>query len=212
MKKLLLFCLFLVSLQSAKCQMDSTKLANYTKWNSGVTFTIQVGSWEPLGNLKNTFRTNFNIGAKAGFPLLSKVRFDIGFSINVPQQAKPFMYYADDTTFLAWSSNTVNGMLGFWFAHEQQLGHTFFFDKYAGFGIGFIQTTSKRRPCKTCEEETYSVDTAIVNVGLSLRKIVSRRSSLGIYVEYNFAPYSLFGRVKNEFGTSYLISGVSIRF
>ena len=191
---------------------SSDTISEYEYWNYGMTFTIQGGIWKPIGSLDRTFNINPNIGFRWGSPITKQLRIEAGTSINIPINSEPFEYFTDDSTFIAKSKNTVNGVLGLWISHEHRISKKLFFDKYFGLGVGFIQT-DKKKPNPTSENDNwYGVETTNFNFGLGLRMIAFRKRSIGLYIEYNFVPYPLFGRVDKDFGNSSIVSGIYYRF
>jgi len=216
MKKaiLIFFTFFIAQItygQSNKVESDT--ISEYEYWNYGMTFTIQGGLWKPVGNLDRTFNLNPNIGIKWGFPITKQLRIEAGTSINIPLSSEPFDYYInDDSSFIANSKNTVNGILGLWINHENRFGKKFFLDKYFGLGIGFIQTDKKKLNPTSENDNWYGVETVNFNFGLGIRKIAFRKRSIGIFFEYNFAPYPVFSRVNKNFGNSSIITGLLYRF
>jgi len=190
----------------------SDSISEYEYWNYGMSITIQGGIWKPLGNLDRTFDLNPNIGLKWGLPITKQLRIELGTSINIPINSESFEYTTDDTTFIANSKNTVNGFLGLWVSNENRISTKLILNKYFGLGIGFIQTNNKEPTLKNGNGNNYSIETVNLNFGIGLRKIVFIKRSIGLYLEYNFSPYSLFGKVNNNFGYSSIITGVSYRF
>jgi len=180
----------------------------YDNWNYGITYSIEAGIWQPLGNLNNTFKTNPNIGLKFGFPISKPFRIELGTSVNIPINSEPFLYTTNDTSFNAHSINTVNGILGLWVSHEKRIKKNVFIDKYFGLGLGLIQTGEENIK----DNNYYTIETINFNLGVKLRRIIFKKRSIGIFMDYNFAPFSLFKKVNDNFGNSYLTSGISYRF
>lgn len=216
MKIFILTLLFLIGFQRLQAQNDSLK-ANTIKacddYNKGVTYSFQLGIWKSLGLLDTSLNTNPDFGFKWQFPISKTLKLEFGANFNIPINAKSFKYYLGDSIFTVKSKGGVNGLMGFWIAHENRIKTSIIFDKYFGIGFGFISTNKKKKQVRSrYEDYWYSVNTFNFNFGLGLRKIVSAKGSLGCFIEYNYAPYSWFGRVKSDFENSYLITGVSYRF
>lgn len=199
-----------IDAQNKKIQTDT--LTEYDYWNYGITCTIQGGIWKPLGSLQETFSLNPNIGFKWGFPITRQIRIAFGASINIPIDSEPFDFFIDDSTHQVNSQNTANGIFGFWIGHETQLKEKYFFDKYIGIGVGFIQTDKKKENPSDENDNLHSVQTINLNFGIAVRRKVFRKRSLGFFLEYNYAPYHMLNRVKKDFGNSYLLTGITYRF
>lgn len=197
--------------QSAGIESDT--IPEYDYWNYGMTFTIQAGVWKPIGNLDKIFNVNPNIGGRAGFPISQYLRLEIGASLNIPLNSESYTYYAKSDTLIANSKKELNGILGVWIGHEKKIAKKLFFDKYLGVGVGMLGTGLEKPESEQSENNKwYGVETINFNFGLSLRHIIFRKRSVGLFFEYNFAPYNMFGRVDRGFGNSFLITGLLFRF
>ncbi|MEE9408937.1 MAG: hypothetical protein V3V28_12780 [Polaribacter sp.] len=196
--------------QNNKAKLDT--ISKYDYWNYGMTFSVQVGVWIPLGNLKKTFNLNPSIGFKIGVPIAKNLRIEGGTIINVPLKSEVFEYFDKDKSFFTKSKNTVNGTLGVWLKHENIFNEKYFLDKYFGIGVGFIQTDEKKINSKNENDQWYGVESVNFNFGLEIRKIAFIKRSIGIFIEYNFTPYTIFKNVSNDFGNSSISTGLSYRF
>ena len=215
--KIQIVIIFIISLiaQLSYGQSDketSDTISEYEYWNKGMIFSIQGGIWKPIGNLDRTFNINPNFGFKWGLPITKQLRIELGMSINIPINSEEFEYITDDSSFIANSRITVNGVLGLWINHENRLGKELFFDKYFGVGVGFIQTDQKKPNPSSENYNWYGVETTNFNFGLGLRRIAFRKRSIGICIEYNFVPYQWFGHVDNDFGNSSIVTGIYYKF
>lgn len=192
--------------------LDSDTMSEFDTWNQGMTFTVQVGAWLPMGDLRETFSTSPNLGFRFGFPVSEFLRIDLGASVNVPLNAESFEYNDRGNRFIAKSENTVNGILGIWLANETRVNTNFIFSRYVGLGVGFIQTDTKKFDTADGTDEWFGVETVNLNIGISLSRIVLENNAIGVFIEYNYAPYSLFNRVNKGFGNRYIITGLQYRF
>ena len=118
----------------------------------------------------------------------------------------------DDSILNVTSKRTVNGVIGAWISHESQLANQYFFDKYIGIGFGLINTDRKKENSTGQNDDFYGIETINLSVGIGLRKKIFKRNSLGFLVKFNYAPYSIFKKVKSDFGNSYLTAGIGYRF
>lgn len=208
-----IFFIFFISIINGQENIiKNDSISEYEYWNSGMIFTVQLGVWKPIGDLKKTFNINPSVGFKVSLPVNKKVRIGVGTKINIPLKSEPFMLLDDGKSFLVKSRNTVNGILGPWISYENRIGEIFFIDKYFGIGVGFIQTDKKKENSTNENDNWYGVETINFNFGLAIRKIALKKRSIGIFFEYDYSPYSLFRKVKKDFGDSSIGLGINYRF
>ena len=191
---------------------EVNQISEYDTWNYGMTFTVQAGVWIPMGDLKKTFTSSPNLGFRFGVPVSESLRVDLGASINMPLDSKHFEYNDNGNRFLAKSEETINGILGVWLAQETRLDHRFIFSRYVGLGVGFIQTDTRKNDTEDENDEWFGVETLNVNFGLSINRIITNKKAIGLFIEYNYAPYALFNKVDEGFGNRYVITGLQYRF
>lgn len=212
LKKIIFVLLVLHSYVAIAQNEDVNQISEFDTWNNGMTFTIQAGVWIPMGDLKKTFTSSPNLGFRFGFPVSQTLRIDLGASINMPLDSKHFEYNDHGNRFTAKSENTINGILGVWLAQETRFNNHFIFSRYVGLGVGFIQTDTKKFDTEDGTDEWFGVETMNINLGISISRIVMKKNAIGIFVEYNYAPYALFNKVDKGFGNRYVITGLQFRF
>ena len=110
-------------------------------------------------------------------------------------------------------------MLGLQFTREVEFNKHLIFDfldVHYGLGVSCVET-DQRKPNSDDDDddddEFYSVETAHLSIGISLRKKVGKKQSLGLYAQYNYTPQRLFSEnVEEGFGNSSLTTGLAYRF
>ncbi|MDD4991654.1 MAG: hypothetical protein PHR83_05400 [Paludibacter sp.] len=180
-------------------------LKRYDNIGHGIAISFQSGIWVPIGKLSKIFNLEPNIGSKLSYPINQYLRLDLGIIFNFPTTSKGYNFHVNDSTFRV-KTNSGNAILGLWINHENEIKRSIYFDKYFGIGYGFIGTDLLNKNSRN--DKYYDVETVNFNLGLGIRKMFRKEDSFGLFMELNFAPYSLFGRVDDNFGNSYIITGI----
>jgi hypothetical protein len=213
MFRLFLIVCFSLLLAKGYSQADSVFVpSGYDSWNTGITFTLQLGAYVPISKLSNTLNPSPSIGFLFGLPITKRFRLDLGTSIFVPINSNRFRYSLPDTVLFA-KPSLVCGVLGIYATHSNQINQKYFLDKIFGIGLGFIQTDKKIEKPQNEDKRNRSLETINLSFGLSVRKIVLKKRSIGLNISYNYTPYHLFqNRVNKDFGSQSFFTGLTYRF
>jgi hypothetical protein len=212
MRYLLIILLLLLFSQFSQGQLfyrESGPETDYDFWDKDMFFTIQTGIWQPLEKLDRNFDMTPNLGFRWGLQIDTKLILQMGASMNFPATSEPFDYTVNGSTYRAKSNNDVNGLLGAWLIQQNNIGQNFIFENYYGLGLTFINTNVAKE--KNKNDGWYDVECFNLSIGFDLSRKMFYNDAIGIFLEYNFAPYFLFGRVRREFGSRYLITGLSYK-
>ncbi|MFV0469194.1 MAG: hypothetical protein ACK5MK_09745 [Dysgonomonas sp.] len=170
------------------------------------SFSVQAGALFPLGNLNSAFGTSPYVAAKFGVSdIKTGFRFDFGFGIGFPCNSSEFEYYDNGYSFPTKTSSILN--ISLWCGHEQKMMKNVYMEKYIGIGLGAMQTDTKKEVSDDEYDQWYSAETINLNLGVGIRY-----KKIGCFIEYNYAPYSIAGKVRSSYGNSYLTTGISFKF
>lgn len=180
---------------------------------------VEAGVLIPLGNLNEVMGVspNFGFWLERGLSKrMEKTSLAIGFSIFTPLQSRPFTYTLPDTTLKA-SVKSPSGVIGLQGAHSFEVKSNSFLnhiDLLAGFGYGFLQT-DQVMPEKDKDGNPlhYYVYTLHFSGGITFRKMLTEKNSVGLSLRYNLAPPTLISNnVSSNFGGSSFTSSLQFRF
>ena len=195
----------------------SEGLTEYEKRDRGLTFKLEAGVWAPIGNLGNTMGLSPNFSIWWGVPFRNhrNFRIDMGTSVFVPQNMEEFEYLLPDSVFTT-KIKSVSGVLGLQLTKTNKVSNSIamdYFDFVTGIGIGFFQTGDEKPKANPKDEDDwYSIDTIHLSCGVTLRKIVFKRKSIGIAFRYNFTPPRLFqSNVQEGFGNSSITTSLQFK-
>jgi len=187
-------------------------LSQEIKTAGQIDLEFEAGGWYPLGNLRNTFESGVSIGGRMGVPLKYNLRVDVGAHFNTPSQAENILYEIGDTVMVLNGARTYTFLFGTRLAHSTEIGDHFLLESAFGIGLGLITSNQPRIETGPNFDDHYRIGTVQITAGASVHRKIGKTKTLGFFADYNFAPYSLFGRVDRNFGHSYVRTGVSMRF
>jgi len=189
-------------------QNDSTALeGNYKNSHIDYFFSIDINSFMPLGNLKESLDQSLGIGFYFGVPVNKKIRIDLGVSLFFPKTKQNIIYINNDQILEGGAS--TSGTLGIWATHMTPIGKSLNWEKRIGLGVGSFQTDIKTGKPKEENDSVYGVETISFSIGTGIRARVFSRS-IGIKADYFFVPYNLFKeRFQSNFGNSYFTLGLT---
>jgi hypothetical protein len=193
--------------QDNRNKIDS--IPKYDVLDNGTFLTIQIGIWQPLLNLSEIYNFSPTVGVKFGYPILSRVRLQAGVRFVYPKNSNFFNYSTKDTSFTTKSEDV--GFLGIWISDKNKLNKNFMLDKYLGLGINSLSTDVEDPKSKKDNKFNYSVETINFNFGVCASTKILKKRLIGVFLEFNYAPYSLLSeKVNNNFGSSSFSYGLSI--
>jgi len=181
----------------------------YNSWTSKFSFNLAAGMWIPIGKLSNNFNPNPHFGFKIGRPILKSFRIDFGINVGPLIKDNNFDLSIDSTI------KSVNGKvcltLGGWIAKEFKITNNYFFDIVGGIGLGRIDTDLKKTKSSSDKNDSYyGIDTYDLSIGVNFRRIVYKKMSIGLNINYHYAPYIRNNLLKTQIGDKF--ATVSIFF
>ncbi|WP_299889164.1 hypothetical protein [uncultured Lacinutrix sp.] len=206
--KTITIILFIFFTSIVLSQNDSIALKNINNDSRiDYIFSVDINSFIPSGNLKESLDESLGIGFYFGVPLNQKIRIDLGVSLFFPK-TKQNIIYIDNDQILEGGAST-SGTLGAWITHMTPIGASLSWEKRFGIGVGFFQTDIETGKPKEENDSVYGVETISFSIGTGIRAKVFRRN-IGIKVDYFFTPYNLFKeRLPSNFGNSYFTLGLT---
>lgn len=205
MKNLIIFSLYICSFTLFSQNEDNHFKEKYER------FYLEVGTVIPTGQLKNQFSTSANFGLWYRQKTVFENYVDYGVSLYIPNQPKPiFLNYADNIQ--ETRSRKFAGSVNVRFSKVYPINLSYQFETHATAGFGFYSyDISFRENPNNCGEKNdqpcsnfHTFNTLHLGLGAKLRY-----KNVGIYMQYNYAPYYLFSKyIDKSFGEGYISLGL----
>ncbi|MDR0825148.1 MAG: hypothetical protein LBN74_08650 [Prevotella sp.] len=191
--------------ESASNPFDIPRYEDREKGSFINLIEVRAGNWFPIGNLRNAYEIAPSIGAYFGYPVKKTMAVDIGFQIAFPINRQLFDYSRSNWTEAAKANIVAN--VNARFRYQQEVAKNVYWTTYAGAGFISVQTNLDKEYYYDDEDKWYSFETLDVFGGVNLRY-----KKVGLYLEYHYTPYSISGRVSEDFGNSAVNLGVAVCF
>lgn len=167
-------------------------------------FEVQLSAWQPVGNLRNTFKVAPSVAVYLGIPYHSW-RFDLGFSFGHAINSKHFNYYNEGVEYSVKARELAG--IKFRIRYQYDLARNLYFTPLAGIGIHYLGTNLKKDEYHEDESKYHGITTMDIFGGGNLRY-----KRVGVFAEYHYTPYSIGNKARSKFGSSALNIGVSVAF
>jgi len=177
----------------------------------GIEFTLNVGTYVPIYNLRKTLKVSPAIGFGFSVIISKKFELQIGTNVFFPVNSNELGYILTDTILVGKPS--LSGVMGVWLTRVESIGKLYFWDNRIGTGLGFLQTDIKTNKPEEENDRVYSSETVFINVGTGFRRLVRDYKSIGIDIRYFYVPYNAFQKnLSSDFGNQYLTTSISYNF
>lgn len=179
-------------------------------WELASSFSLEVNTFVPIGDLSKSLKQSVGIGFYFGFPIDRRTRIDLGTSLFFPKTRRNIRYSIGGKTLDGGAM--MSGVLGVWGTRVKRVGNQWYWDKKIGLGMGFFQTDIETGKPKEENDSVYGVETFFLSAGTTLRTRLFN-SNIGIKFDYFLTPYNLFKkRLPTNFGMQYATVGLIYGF
>lgn len=169
-------------------------------------FTVCSGIWQPLGNLGETFYPAASFGFFQNIESDKEFKLKVGALVNAIGKSGTYDFVTRDSTFQTETEGSGNAIIGLWLMHTTtKWDSKIILDKVVGLGLNNLYTNTNNPNLKG--KGNYSFETINLSAGVNFWFLSKKMNPIGFFLNYNFSPYFLFGRVKRGFGNSSLIFG-----
>lgn len=186
----------------------------FNNWNRGITLTLVSGIWSPAGKLANTFKQSPQFGFLVGAPISKSLRIDLGLVLAVLESRTNFDLYVENSIKSARGKYCVT--FGGWVTKEIKVKKFLFLDLIGGLALGKIDTDLNKprvnQNNNTSNDYYYGVSTIDSSIGVSIRKKIFRKSSIGISYNLHYVPYSLDDILVTDLGDHFSSTSLIYRF
>jgi hypothetical protein len=205
MKKYISIGLLITSLSFSQTNEEATIKYEYER------LSFEVGAVVPLGYLSQQFKPSANLGFWYRSRVANNNFMDCGVSFYIPQNPSKIILKMNNY-FQETRSRNFAGSINIRGVRTYPINMNYSLETNASAGFGFysydISFGENPRNCGENKDQACSDFRTFNTIHLAIGTTL-RYKNLGIYSQYNFAPYHLFSnKIDKNFGQSYLSLGV----
>jgi len=190
------------------------KERRFNNWNRGITLSLVSGIWSPVGKLSDTFKLSPQFGFLVGSPISKSLRIDLGLVLAVLESRTNFDLHVENSIKSARGKYCVT--FGGWVTKEIKLKKFLFLDLIGGLALGKIDTDLNKprvnQNNNTSNDYFYGVSTIDSSIGVSVRKKIFRKSSIGVNYNLHYVPYSIDDILVTDLGNHFSSTSLIYRF
>jgi hypothetical protein len=169
-------------------------------------FAAKIGIMRPMGLMKNNFSTAPLLGLSINGAISNSVSLGLSFQCAFPANTQKFDYYNKADVYEVKASSIIN--FGLNLTYHKEVSKNIFLQPYTGFGVSSLSTDKKKEESSDDGNTYYhSVETFYLTGGCAFQY-----KKFGVFVEYQYAPYSIAGKVRECFGNSLVSTGLAVSF
>ncbi|MDR1809217.1 MAG: hypothetical protein LBR34_02280 [Prevotella sp.] len=169
-------------------------------------FEIKAGTMLPVGLMRNNFSTAPFAGFSINWPTSNAISIGLGIQFAFPVNAQRFSFYSKGDEYSVKAPAMIN--VGLNLKHNKTVTQNVFLRPSIGLGFSSLSTNQKDEAASSDNETVYySVETFYLTGGCALQY-----KKFGVFAEYQYAPYSIAGKVREHFGNSLVNVGLTFSF
>jgi hypothetical protein len=179
------------------------------KSNQFIAYTLYTGMYRPL-RPNSIFSNSPMIGLTFGSPLKHKLLVELGIKFRININDASFNYYAlGDTNFVNSDLSVFfGGTIGYKLYESEKL----ILIPKIGIGLESVDTGLSEPVTNSQQGTELDIETLHLSLGLSALTPVSKRSYLGIGMNYHYCPYQWDKNLLTQFDNNLLSAEVFWRF
>ncbi len=179
------------------------------KWSQRPRLAVEAGWWIPDTQLSKFFNSGPYLGFKGGYPFNSTWAVDFNIFVFIPAGKEPYRVNIQDS--IRETRSDVFLSIGLGITRSHYFKESLAIDGSFGMGVNFTDTDIAKDEFAE-ELEYYSLVTFDFNLGVMLRKKISRNHSIGLSAGYHFVPYGINDRLVDVFGDQSFRLGLAYFF